>query len=257
MSNQTATVENTVSEKQAVIYRMVMAKHFCPHGLKTKDLLERNGFTVEDNWLESRDQTDSFKQQHTVASTPQVFIDGERVGGYEDVRRHFGLPVANPDATSYRPVIAIFVVAALIALAISWLSTQSLFTVRTFELFIAVSMCILGVQKLQDIERFSTMFLNYDLLARRFVRYGYIYPFAETLVGLLMIAGTLIWLAAPIALVIGTIGAISVIKAVYIDKRELKCACVGGNTRVPLGFVSLTENVMMVAMALWMFWRYL
>ena len=144
MSNQTATVENTVSEKQAVIYRMVMAKHFCPHGLKTKDLLERNGFTVEDNWLESRDQTDSFKQQHTVASTPQVFIDGERVGGYEDVRRHFGLPVANPDATSYRPVIAIFVVAALIALAISWLSTQSLFTVRTFELFIAVSMCILG-----------------------------------------------------------------------------------------------------------------
>ena len=257
MSNQAATAENTVSGKQAVLYRMVMTKHFCPHGLKTKDLLERNGFTVDDNWLETRDQTDSFKQQHTVTSTPQVFIDGERVGGYEDVRQHLGLPVANPDATSYRPVIAIFSVAALIALAISWMSTQSLFTVRTLELFIAVSMCILGVQKLQDIERFSTMFLNYDLLARRFVRYGYIYPFAETLAGVLMIAGALIWLAAPIALIIGTIGAISVIKAVYIDKRELKCACVGGNTRVPLGFVSLTENVMMVAMALWMFWRYI
>ena len=48
------------------------------------------------------------------------------------------------------------------------------------------------------------------------------------------------------------IGAVSVIKAVYIDKRELKCACVGGDTNVPLGFVSLTENVMMMAMALWM-----
>jgi len=52
--------------------------------------------------------------------------------------------------------------------------------------------------------------------------------------------------------VIGGIGAVSVVKAVYIDRRELKCACVGGATRVPLGFVSLTENVMMVAMALWM-----
>jgi hypothetical protein len=60
------------------------------------------------------------------------------------------------------------------------------------------------------------------------------------------------FVSVPVALFIGTIGAASVIKAVYIDKRELKCACVGGDTNVPLGFVSLTENVMMVAMALWM-----
>lgn len=36
------------------------------------------------------------------------------------------------------------------------------------------------------------------------------------------------------------------------SKRQIKCARVGGNTRVPLGFVSLTENLMMVVMALWM-----
>ena len=48
------------------------------------------------------------------------------------------------------------------------------------------------------------------------------------------------------------VGAASVFKAVYIDKRELKCACVGGSSNVPLGFVSLLENVMMVAMAIWM-----
>ena len=46
----------------------------------------------------------------------------------------------------------------------------------------------------------------------------------------------------------------SVFKAVYIDKRELKCACVGGSSRVPLGFVSLTENLAMVGMAFWMLW---
>ena len=59
-------------------------------------------------------------------------------------------------------------------------------------------------------------------------------------------------LSVPIALFIGTIGAISVIYAVYIQKRDLKCACVGGNNNVPLGFISLTENLMMIAMALWM-----
>lgn len=113
-------------------------------------------------------------------------------------------------------------------------------------------MAIVAMLKLQDIQSFSTMFLNYDLLAQRWVRYGYVYPFAELAAGVLMIAGALNWLSIPIALYIGGIGAVSVFKAVYVDRRDIKCACVGGSSRVPLGFVSLTENVMMVAMALWM-----
>ncbi|HEY0927709.1 MAG TPA: MauE/DoxX family redox-associated membrane protein [Brevundimonas sp.] len=106
--------------------------------------------------------------------------------------------------------------------------------------------------KLQDVEKFSTMFLNYDLLARKWPPYGYIYPFAELGAGVLMLAGVLTWVSAPVALVIGGIGAVSVFKAVYVDRRRLKCACVGGSSNVPLGFVSLTENLMMIAMAVWM-----
>ena len=75
---------------------------------------------------------------------------------------------------------------------------------------------------------------------------------AEALAGVLMIAGALMWFSVPVALFIGSIGAVSVFKAVYIDKRELKCACVGGDSNVPLGFISLTENLMMVGMAIWM-----
>jgi hypothetical protein len=110
-------------------------------------------------------------------------------------------------------------------------------------------MAVLAMLKLQNIESFATMFLNYDLLAERWVPYSYIYPFAESLAGVLMIAGALTWLSVPIALLIGTIGAVSVFKAVYIDKGELRCACVGGVSNVPLGFFSLTENLMMIAMA--------
>lgn len=82
--------------------------------------------------------------------------------------------------------------------------------------------------------------------------YSYIYAYAEGLAGVLMVAGALNWLSIPVALFIGTVGAVSVFKAVYIEKRELKCACVGGSSNVPLGFISLTENMMMIAMAVWM-----
>jgi hypothetical protein len=114
-------------------------------------------------------------------------------------------------------------------------------------------MVVLALLKLQDVEKFSTMFLNYDLLAKKWVPYGRIYPYAEGLAGLLMAAEFAHVISIPIALFIGMVGSVSVFKAVYVDKRELKCACVGGSSNVPLGFISLTENLMMVAMAVWMF----
>lgn len=239
----------------ACLHRMVIPDHVCPYGLKAKALLERKGFAVDDHWLTTRAETDAFKAEHGVKTTPQVFIDGRRVGGYDDLRRHFGLRVTDPKATSYRPVIALFAMTALMALAASWASNGDVITIRAAEWFVAFSMCVLALLKLQDVEKFSTMFLNYDLLARRWVPYGYVYPFAEGLAGVLMVAGALTWFAAPLALIIGTIGAVSVVQAVYIDRRELKCACVGGSSNVPLGFVSLTENLMMVAMAVWMLAR--
>ena len=241
-----------MTAKQATLYRMVMPEHTCPYGLKAKHLLRQQGFAIDDRWLKTREETDAFKAEHYVKTTPQTFIDGQRIGGYDDLRRYFGKPVADPNATTYQPVIVVFAVAAVMAMAASWAGYGALLTVRTGEWFIAFSMCILAILKLQDIEKFSTMFLNYDLLARRWVPYGRIYPYAEALAGVLMIAGALKWLSIPVALFIGTIGAVSVFKAVYVDKRDLKCACVGGSSNVPLGLVSLTENVMMVAMAGWM-----
>ncbi|HEX8661140.1 MAG TPA: glutaredoxin, partial [Brevundimonas sp.] len=229
----------------AVLYRMVMPDHICPYGQKSLWLLRRKGFEVEDHHLKTRAGTDAFKAEHGVRTTPQTFIGGVRIGGHDDLRRHFGQKVPEAGATSYTPVLAVFAVAALIALAIDWLSMGRI-TAMAAPNFIAVAMCLLAMLKLQDVEKFSTMFLNYDLLARRWVPYGYVYPFAELGAGVLMLAGALTWLSAPVALFIGGVGAVSVFKAVYLDKRELKCACVGGASNVPLGFVSLTENLMMV-----------
>jgi glutaredoxin len=238
--------------RRATLYRMVMPEHTCPWGLKAKYFLEREGFTVDDHWLRTREETEAFKKEHGVSTTPQTFIDGKRIGGYEDLRRALGKPLPDPKAITYRPVIALFAITALMALAVSMAVFGTPFTWRALAWFIAFSMTVLALLKLQDVETFSSMFLNYDLLARRWVPYAYIYPYAEAFAGILMIAGVWVWLSAPVALFIGGIGAVSVFKAVYIDKRELKCACVGGASKVPLGFVSLTENLMMIAMAVWM-----
>lgn len=238
--------------KSAQLFRMVFPNHVCPYGLKAKYLLERKGYKVDDHHLKTRAETDAFKDKHGVQTTPLIWIEEEKIGGYDDLRAFFGLDTQSQDKKTYGPVIAIFTIAFLMALAISWAAFGQIIAPRTLEWFVAVSMTLLALQKLQDVERFSTTFLNYDLLARQWVPYSYLYPFAEALAGLLMIAGVFVWLSAPLALFIGSIGAASVYKAVYVDKRELKCACVGGNSNVPLGFVSLIENLMMIGMAIWM-----
>ncbi|MEO5732064.1 MAG: glutaredoxin [Rubrivivax sp.] len=240
------------ARRRATLHRMATPEHLCPFGLKSRDLLRRKGFEIDDRLLTSRSAQDKFKLEHNVETTPQTFIDGQRIGGYDDLRRHFGLTVKDPEAITYQPVLAVFGVAALLALALAWVVLGTVASVQVLSWFIAISMCLLAMLKLQDVEKFSTMFLGYDLLARRYVPYAYVYPWGELLAGVLMLAGVADWLSVPVALVIGTIGAVSVVKAVYIDKRELKCACVGGGSNVPLGFVSLTENLMMIGMALWM-----
>ena len=246
-----------MSNKIAKLYRMVTDNHVCPFGIKSKDLLQRKGYVVEDHPLTSRAQTDKFKAQHNVETTPQTFIDGKRIGGYDDLRAHFGLPrQQNKDKTTYQPIIAVFSVTFLMALGFSSLQFGGFNFITLIELFIAISMCVLAILKLRDLFAFTNQFITYDILGRRYVPYAYFYPFAEAFAGLGMIAGLLTPLVAVVALFIGSIGAVSVIKAVYVDRRDLKCACVGGNSNVPLGAISLTENLMMAGMAVWMFIKY-
>lgn len=246
---------NAPARRHAVLYRMVMPEHTCPFGLKARDLLRRQGYTVDDRWLTTREQVDVFKAEHGVATTPQTFVGGVRIGGYDDLRRYFGKTVRDPKATTYRPVIALFAMTALMAAAVSRAAFGTPLTPQALQWFIGLSMCVLALLKLQDVERFSSMFLGYDLLAKRWLPYAYVYPFAEAAAGVLMVAGILQAVSIPVALIIGGIGAVSVIKAVYIDRRDIKCACVGGDSRVPLGAVSLAENLMMVGMAVWMLLR--
>ena len=116
--------------RKAVLYRMVMPGHTCPYGLKAKDLLQRSGYEVDDHHLTTREETDAFKAQHGVPTTPQVFVDGKRVGGYDDLRRFLGKPVADPKATSYRPVMVLFTLTALTAMAASYAVNGTPFTLR-------------------------------------------------------------------------------------------------------------------------------
>ena len=237
--------------KKAEIYRELRKDHICPFGVKAKYLLESQGFVVADHHLESKEEAAAFREKHGVKTTPQVFIDGQRVGGYDDLRQHFGKKkIRSQSELTYQPVAAIFGVAFLMAVAQFWPLWESSNLFQLLSNFVALAMCLLALQKLKNVEGFTNGFVTYDLIASRWIPAAYGYPYAELFVGLAMLGHFLVIPAGLISLFLGLVGAASVIKAVYIDKRSLKCSCVGGDSNVPLGFISLTENLMMIGMGL-------
>ncbi len=231
---------------------MVTPDHLCPWGIKARDLLKRNGYEVEDHHLKSMEANDAYKKEHGYEETPQIFLEDRHLGGYDALRKYLGKSPDPKEGKTYQPVIAVFSVTFLMALTACWAEQDSLSIIRVLELFVAFSMCVLGILKLRDMLSFATGFVQYDLLAKRYVPYSYVYPIVEAGAGVLMISSLATWVAAPAALFVSTLGAVSVFKAVYIEKRDVNCACVGGGSSVPLGFISLTENLMMMAMAIWM-----
>ena len=78
----------TENSKRAVLYRMVLPNHECPFGVRAKMMLEQAGFEIEEHILETRDEVDAYMESEGVERTPQVFIDGWRVGGSDELEQH-------------------------------------------------------------------------------------------------------------------------------------------------------------------------
>ena len=76
-----------MAQRKATLHRMVLPDHVCPYGERAKQLLEQAGYAVDDHLLESREAVEAFKSEHGVATTPLVFVDGERIGGSEELER--------------------------------------------------------------------------------------------------------------------------------------------------------------------------
>jgi glutaredoxin len=77
-----------MAERNAILYRMKLPEHECPYGLLAKRMLEDAGFDFDDRLLTSRDEVEAFKAEHGVSTTPQIFIDGERIGGSEELAEY-------------------------------------------------------------------------------------------------------------------------------------------------------------------------
>ena len=141
---------------------------------------------------------------------------------------------------SFTPLIAVFGTSLLITITL----------LKNFQTFMGISICLLAMLKLMDIEAFGKSYKKYDLISSRFDSWIYIYPFCELLIGISFLLSSPPFLIIFIALILGIFGMVSVFKTVYLDKLKLNCACIGGYAKTPLGIISFIENLLMSIMSI-------
>ena len=74
---------------------MVLPEHTCPFGVRALNMLQEAGYEVDDHVLRSRAEVNAYERETGVETTPQVFIDGERIGGTEELERYLAQKIAD------------------------------------------------------------------------------------------------------------------------------------------------------------------
>ena len=117
--------------------------------------------------------------------------------------------------------------------------------------FMGLFFIVFSFFKMLDLNGFSQSFKMYDPLAKRISFYGRIYPFIETLLGLMFLMRYEINIALITTLVLLVTTTIGVSK-VLLQKQSIQCACLGTVLKLPMTEATFIENSIMIIMAIFM-----
>ena len=81
--------------RKAILHRMVLPDHECPFGVRARQLLEQAGYEIEEHILSSREEVDAFMEKEGLDTTPLIIIDGQRIGGSDDLVRYLAEETSN------------------------------------------------------------------------------------------------------------------------------------------------------------------
>lgn len=186
-------------------------------------------------------------ESNTTVNIKQLNTLLAKIGSYTvSISNVQSIAINKEDKPSYKPIYLIFTYLLIVNIVIS---SKSLHMNSFMTNFMASFFLVFSFFKLLDLKGFASGYSSYDIIAKKFFQYGYIYPFVEFVfgIGYLINPFNLYFNLAVFLLML--ISSIGVIKA-KLSKQKFYCACVGTFLKVPLGSIAIIEDLLMTVMAL-------
>jgi copper chaperone CopZ len=155
--------------------------------------------------------------------------------------------------TTYKPLLLIFLFIAATTSIVS-IDNGKIDVMLWMRYFMAGFFIVFSFFKFLNLTGFAESYAMYDILAKRVKIYGLVYPFIELILGAAYLTGfepTITYIATICIMGFSSIGVIQSV----LDKKKIRCACLGAVFNLPMSMVTIIENLIMVLMALIMLWK--
>ena len=155
--------------------------------------------------------------------------------------------------TTYKPLLLIFLFIAATTAIVS-IDNGKIDVMLWMQYFMAGFFIVFSFFKFLNLTGFAESYAMYDILAKRVKIYGLVYPFIELILGAAYLTGfepTITYIATICIMGFSSIGVIQSV----LDKKKIRCACLGAVFNLPMSIVTIIENLIMVLMALIMLWK--
>lgn len=148
---------------------------------------------------------------------------------------------------AYKPILLIFSYITVIALIgatnagiFNWMQATNLFMAGFFLTF--------SFFKLLDLNGFADSYAMYDIIAKNAKAWGYIYAFVELALGIAFAINFQPAITNSITFLVMSISIIGVLQSV-LNKRKIRCACLGAVFNLPMTTVTIIEDALMILMS--------
>lgn len=148
---------------------------------------------------------------------------------------------------TYKPILLIFGYITGITLLAEWVQGDFVW-MRWMNHFMAGFFLVFSFFKLLNLKGFAESYSMYDILAKRWNGWGYVYAFNELALGLAFLTGFNPILTNTITFVVMTVSIIGVLQSVF-NKRKIKCACLGAVFNLPMSTITIIEDLLMIGMS--------
>ncbi len=218
---------------------------------KAKSQLLMLGDVTEADVQLSSPQATITMQQHIPLSALQNAIS--KAGNYTITEADGGMhhmPAIEGKSSwfaTYKPILLIG--AYITGITLLTQAVNGSFDLGTWmQHFMAAFFLVFSFFKLLDLKGFAESYSTYDILAKKWMGWGYVYPFIELFLGLAFLTGFNPLVTNLVTLVVMTISIIGVLQSV-LNKRKIQCACLGAVFNLPMSTVTIIEDGLMIAMS--------
>jgi copper chaperone CopZ len=148
---------------------------------------------------------------------------------------------------TYKPILLIFGYVTAIAIIIG-VNQNTFDWMQAMNVFMAGFFLSFSFFKMLDLKGFADSYTMYDIVAKKIKAWGFIYPFIELALGFAYATGFQPFVTNIVTVIVMTVSMIGVLQSV-LNKRKIRCACLGAVFNLPMSTVTIIEDALMIAMS--------